>query len=215
MARSNIRYEVLSGDEQNVPAEPVAMAMVIAPPEYLQSSTVDEHGDTPVYSSTKLPNYVEATSLPTYEEAERSKVEQEAAAAASASVHGLLECERGRLSGADSLSEVAIGTDGMYICTFLISFLFNWLGFLLSLCLSNTVAGRCGALSGLGLSIVKWVVIAKHNNWGNSVADADSWLWWLLVLCGFLMFVRGSVQYVRVKYEWARFNGHFHHFRLI
>ena len=42
-----------------------------------------------------------------------------------------------------------------------VSFLFNWLGFLLSLCLSNTVAGRCGALSGLGLSIIKWVAIVK------------------------------------------------------
>jgi hypothetical protein len=213
MARSNVRYEVLPTEEQNVPAEPVAMAMVIPPPGY--SECVDQQEDNPVYGSAKLPNYVEATSLPTYEEAERSKVEQEATAAANSSTAMLLECESGRLSGQDSLSEIAIGTDGMFICTFLISFLFNWVGFLLSLCLSNTVAGRCGALSGLGLSIVKWVVIAKHNNWGNNVADADSWLWWLLVLCGFLLFVRGSVQYVRVKYEWARFSGHFHRFRLI
>lgn len=42
-----------------------------------------------------------------------------------------------------------------------VAFLFNWIGFLLSLCISNTVAGRCGALAGLGLSIVKWVAIVK------------------------------------------------------
>ncbi|GFR83135.1 NEDD4 family-interacting protein 1-like [Elysia marginata] len=110
---------------------------------------------------------------------------------------------------------MTIGTDGMFICTFLISFLFTWIGFLLSLCLSNTVAGRCGALSGLGLSIVKWVVIARHNKWGDNIADANSWLWWLLVLCGFLLFVRGSLQYVRVKYEWARLTGQVRRFRLM
>ncbi|CAL1530858.1 unnamed protein product [Lymnaea stagnalis] len=214
MARSNVRYEVLPSEEQNVPAEPVAMAMVIPPPGYAENAVVEQHGDTPAYGPAKLPNYEDATNLPTYEEAERTKLEQEVAAAASG-VSTLSECEGGRLTGPDGIPEIAIGTDGMFICTFLISFLFNWLGFLLSLCLSNTVAGRCGALSGLGLSIVKWVVIVKHNNWGNNVADADSWLWWLLVLCGFLLFVRGSVQYVRVKYEWARLSGHIRHFRLI
>lgn len=34
--------------------------------------------DTPAYGPAKLPNYVEATTLPTYEEAERSKEEEEA-----------------------------------------------------------------------------------------------------------------------------------------
>ncbi|XP_055895305.1 NEDD4 family-interacting protein 1-like isoform X1 [Biomphalaria glabrata] len=211
MARSNIRYEVLPSEEQNVPAEPVSMAMVIAPPGYAESAVLEHQGDIPAYGPAKLPNYEDATTLPSYEEAERSKLEQDISNGASA----LTDCEGGRLTGADNISEIAIGSDGMFICTFLISFLFNWLGFLLSLCLSNTVAGRCGALSGLGLSIVKWVVIVKHNNWGNNVADADSWLWWLLVLCGFLLFVRGSVQYVRVKYEWARLSGHLRHFRLL
>lgn len=42
-----------------------------------------------------------------------------------------------------------------------VSFLFNWIGFLFSLCIVQTVAGRCGALSGLGLGIVKWVAIIK------------------------------------------------------
>lgn len=210
MDRTNVRYEVLPSEEQNVPAEPVAMAMVIPPPGYSETAVVEQQGDTPAYGPAKLPNYVDATTLPSYEEAERTKVEQEAAAAASHS-----EVEGGRLTSLDGAAEIAIGTDGMFICTFLISFLFNWLGFLLSLCVSNTVAGRCGALSGLGLSIVKWVVIVKHNNWGNNLAEADSWLWWLLVLCGFLLFIRGSVQYVRVKYEWARLSGHIRHFRLI
>ncbi|CAG5123120.1 unnamed protein product, partial [Candidula unifasciata] len=181
MIRSNVRYEVLPCEEQHVPAEPVAMAMVIPPPEYTESANL-EGQDTPAYVAAKLPNYDEATSLPTYEEAERSKVEGEAVAASTGTAV-FLECESGRLTRPDDMSDVAIGSDGMFICTFLVSFLFNWLGFLLSLCLSNTVAGRCGAMSGLGLSIVKWVAIVKHNKWDSLVAEADSWLWWLLAIC--------------------------------
>jgi len=208
MARSNVRYEVLPSEEQSVAAEPVAMAMVVPPPGYSETAVLEQEGDTPAYGPAKLPNYEEATNLPSYEEAERTKEEQEAAVSQG-------DSERGTISALDGAGEIAIGTDGMFICTFLISFLFNWLGFLLSLCLSNTVAGRCGALSGLGLSIVKWVVIARHNPWGTHVAAADSWLWWLLVLCGFLLFVRGSAQYIRVKYEWTRLSGQLRHFRLI
>ncbi|RUS71869.1 hypothetical protein EGW08_020360 [Elysia chlorotica] len=151
MARPNVRYEVLPSEEQSVPAEPVAMAMVVPPPGYSENAVLEQEGDVPAYGPAKLPNYEQATTLPSYEEAERTK-EQDAANAVS-------ELENGRLS--DGISEMTIGTDGMFICTFLISFLFTWIGFLLSLCLSNTVAGRCGALSGLGLSIVKWVVIAR------------------------------------------------------
>ena len=44
---------------------------------------------------------------------------------------------------------------------FLVSFLFNWVGLLVSLCITNTVAGRFGALAGFGLSLVKWVAIIK------------------------------------------------------
>lgn len=209
MARSNVRYEVLPCEEQNVAAEPVDVALVVPPPSYTENAVMEQDGDHPAFGPAKLPNYVDATTLPSYEEAERTKAEESAASSSNR------DCETGRMSTIDGVNEATIGTDGMFICTFFISFLFNWLGFLLSLCLSNTIAGRCGALSGLGLSIVKWVVIAKRNNWGTDFADGDSWLWWLLVLCGFLLFVRGSVQYVRVKYEWSRLTNQLRHFRLI
>ena len=44
------------------------------------------------------------------------------------------------------------------------SFLFNWLGFLVCICLTNTLAGRYGALAGFGLSMVKWVAIVKVSH---------------------------------------------------
>ncbi|XP_060581510.1 NEDD4 family-interacting protein 1-like [Ruditapes philippinarum] len=190
----NIRYEVLSGEEERVPAEPVVLAMVI-PPQVEEST----HQNSEECFGTKLPTYQEATTLPTYEEAEKSK-------AAEALIQS--DLERQREEEHDRFTDITIGTDGMFLCTFIMSFLFNWIGFLFSLCISQTVAGRCGALSGLGLSIVKWVAIVKHNQWADGFAEEDSWLWWLLIFCGFMIFVRGAVQYARVKFEWNRFSIH-------
>lgn len=42
-----------------------------------------------------------------------------------------------------------------------VAFVFNWLGFFAAYCMTKTVAGRYGAISGFGLSVVKWVLILK------------------------------------------------------
>lgn len=42
-----------------------------------------------------------------------------------------------------------------------VAFLFNWIGFLLSFCLTTSAAGRYGAISGFGLSLIKWVLIVR------------------------------------------------------
>ncbi|KAL4230385.1 WW domain binding [Mactra antiquata] len=187
----NIRYEVLSGEEERVPAEPVVLAMVI-PPGGIDSHTRNQNDEQ--CFGTKLPSYQQATTLPSYEEAERTKA-QEAKQS---------ELER---QHEDRLVGVAIGTDGMFLCTFILSFLFNWIGFLFSLCISQTVAGKCGAFSGLGLSIVKLVAIVKHNQWADGYVEVDSWVWWLLIFFGFVIFIRGAVQYARVKFEYHRVSG--------
>ncbi|ESO99956.1 hypothetical protein LOTGIDRAFT_230882 [Lottia gigantea] len=213
MEHSSVRYEVLREEEQDVPAQPVAMAMVVPPPPPYAPVNPVQTENTAMFQGPKLPTYDDATNLPSYDEAERSKIEE----------LQRLHDEESQIedgpsqsaSNAERLTGLAIGTDGMFICTFVVAFLFNWVGFLLSLCISNTVAGRCGALSGLGLSIVKWVAIVKHNNWAVDFAGGDSWLWWMLVVCGFLLFIRGSVQYVRIKYEMNRLTGQLREYRLI
>ncbi|XP_064608514.1 NEDD4 family-interacting protein 1-like [Liolophura sinensis] len=213
----SIRYEVLQGEEAQVPAEPVQLALVVPPPTYQEATVGEDQGAIstaattgltyPVYN-TNLPSYKVATELPSYEEAERSK-EQESR-------------EQGERTGdverqdSDVITGMTVGTDGLFLCTFVISFLFNWIGFLVSLCISNTVAGRCGAISGLGLSIVKWAAIVKHNNWMNHyVAAGDTWVCWALIVCGFAFFFRGCVQYIRVKYEWQRLTGQLRRYYLL
>lgn len=173
-----------------------------------------------------LPSYAVATDLPTYEEAERAKANEmrenpghdfqnnrdqttashlsNSSQQSGGSRSGYPDDDRVPTYDPYHLTGVSIGTDWIFLCTFAISFLFNWLGFLISLCITNTVAGRCGALSGLGLSMVKWVVIMKHNTMAQGFLQGDSWVWWILMVCGFLLFLRGCIQYVNMKYEWKR-----------
>jgi phosphoglycerol transferase MdoB-like AlkP superfamily enzyme len=92
----------------------------------------------------------------------------------------------------------------MFIVGFIFSFLFNWLGLLLSFCVMHTCAGRFGALAGFGLSIVKWVLIVKSNDWATGVADDDSWIWWLMMAFGMLISCSGFLHYISIKQKWSR-----------
>jgi len=49
----------------------------------------------------------------------------------------------------------------MYYIPVTVAFLFNWVGLIAAFCLMRSCAGRFGALTGFGLSLVKWVAIAK------------------------------------------------------
>lgn len=49
----------------------------------------------------------------------------------------------------------------MVFARLLVAFLFNWIGFCLSFCLTNTIAGRYGAICGFGLSLIKWILIVR------------------------------------------------------
>ncbi|MEQ2206773.1 hypothetical protein XENOCAPTIV_002760, partial [Xenoophorus captivus] len=48
-----------------------------------------------------------------------------------------------------------------------VAFLFNWIGFCLSFCLTNTIAGRYGAICGFGLSLIKWILIVRRTLLGQ------------------------------------------------
>jgi len=54
--------------------------------------------------------------------------------------------------------------EGLTCCfspAFSVAFLFNWIGFFLSFCLTTSAAGRYGAISGFGLSLIKWILIVR------------------------------------------------------
>lgn len=60
-------------------------------------------------SGAKLPSYKDATTLPSYEEAEQSKAAE-------------AELQRERDAEGNNFTDIAIGTDGMFICTFICMF---------------------------------------------------------------------------------------------
>ncbi|XP_030265742.1 NEDD4 family-interacting protein 2 [Sparus aurata] len=148
-------------------------------------------GDFPV-----PPPYSVATSLPTYDEAEKAK----AAAMAVSTVDVMPRDDefppRDDFSDADQLR---VGNDGIFMLAFFMAFLFNWIGFCLSFCLTNTIAGRYGAICGFGLSLIKWILIVRFSDYFTGYFNGQYWLWWIFLLLGLLLFFRGFVNYLKVR----------------
>uniref|UniRef100_G1S382 Nedd4 family interacting protein 2 n=1 Tax=Nomascus leucogenys TaxID=61853 RepID=G1S382_NOMLE len=144
------------------------------------------------------PPYSVATSLPTYDEAEKAKAAAMAAAAAETSQRiQEEECPpRDDFSDADQLR---VGNDGIFMLAFFMAFIFNWLGFCLSFCITNTIAGRYGAICGFGLSLIKWILIVRFSDYFTGYFNGQYWLWWIFLVLGLLLFFRGFVNYLKVR----------------
>lgn len=93
-----------------------------------------------------------------------------------------------------------LGTDIVFVTAFFVSFIFNWVGFLMLTCFCHTIAGRYGALSGFGLSLAKWTLIVKHST--DFAHNSNDWLWWLIMTFGFLICIRALLQYLSIKKTW-------------
>ncbi|KAH0501849.1 NEDD4 family-interacting protein 1 [Microtus ochrogaster] len=124
----------------------------------------------------KPPSYNVATTLPSYDEAERTKTE-----ATIPLVPGRDEDFVGR-DDFDDADQLRIGKDGIFMLTFFMAFLFNWIGFFLSFCLTTSAAGRYGAISGFGLSLIKWILIVRFSTYFPGYFDGQYWLWWVFLV---------------------------------
>ncbi|XP_067891301.1 NEDD4 family-interacting protein 1-like [Heterodontus francisci] len=80
-----------------------------------------------------------------------------------------------------------------------VAFIFNWIGFFLSFCSTNTIAGRYGAISGFGLSLIKWILIVRFSDYFIGYFEGKIWLWWIFLAVGFWLFTRGFVNYAKVR----------------
>lgn len=215
------RYQVLHNEEDNsesstieqpstsnpalqiVQTTPSALVLETdsSPPPY-SSITVEvpTTSDTEVYNEfyPVPPPYSIATSLPTYDEAEKAKAAAMAAAAAETSQRiQEEECSpRDDFSDADQLR---VGNDGIFMLAFFMAFIFNWLGFCLSFCITNTIAGRYGAICGFGLSLIKWILIVRFSDYFTGYFNGQYWLWWIFLVLGLLLFFRGFVNYLKVR----------------
>lgn len=159
-------------------------------------------GDFPV-----PPPYSVATSLPTYDEVEKAKAAELAASNVDVTQRQQQQEEefpvRDDFSDADQLR---VGNDGIFMLAFFMSFLFNWIGFCLSFCLTNTIAGRYGAICGFGLSLIKWILIVRFSDYFTGYFNGQYWLWWIFLVLGLLLFFKGFVNYLKVRNMSEGFN---------
>ncbi|XP_069574200.1 NEDD4 family-interacting protein 1-like isoform X2 [Brachyistius frenatus] len=211
MAEPSGGYQQLPNEEEPEESPQVAAD---APPPYSSVAVANsayfdykEDGDFP-----KPPSYNVATTLPSYDEAERAKVLSTVPLATGRPQHrerletfddvirSSLEDEdfvtRDDFEDADQLR---IGNDGIFMLTFFMAFLFNWIGFFLSFCLTTSAAGRYGAISGFGLSLIKWILIVRFSTYFPGYFDGQYWLWWVFLVLGFLLFLRGFINYARIR----------------
>uniref|UniRef100_A0A8C9TEW9 Nedd4 family interacting protein 1, like n=1 Tax=Scleropages formosus TaxID=113540 RepID=A0A8C9TEW9_SCLFO len=209
MAEQSSRYQQLPNEEEPGEDSPVSAD---APPPY--SSIAADNAAYFDYKEEagfpKPPSYNVATSLPSYDEAERTKAE--------ATIPLVAGRHRERLDTFDDVTrssledddfvarddfedadQLRIGNDGIFMLTFFMAFLFNWIGFFLSFCLTTSAAGRYGAISGFGLSLIKWILIVRFSTYFPGYFDGQYWLWWVFLVLGFLLFLRGFINYAKVR----------------
>uniref|UniRef100_G3SMH5 Nedd4 family interacting protein 2 n=2 Tax=Loxodonta africana TaxID=9785 RepID=G3SMH5_LOXAF len=215
------RYQVLHNEEDNSESSAIEQPSTSNPtPQIVQTApstpVLENDSSPPPYSSITVevpttsdteaysefypvpPPYSVATSLPTYDEAEKAKAAAMAAAAAETSQRiQEEECPpRDDFSDADQLR---VGNDGIFMLAFFMAFIFNWLGFCLSFCITNTIAGRYGAICGFGLSLIKWILIVRFSDYFTGYFNGQYWLWWIFLVLGLLLFFRGFVNYLKVR----------------
>ncbi|CAI5771834.1 family-interacting 2 isoform X1 [Podarcis lilfordi] len=197
-------------------AEQPSTSTETAPASQMEASLPEEDTSPPPYCSIAAeaaataemespndfypvpPPYSVATSLPTYDEAEKAKAAAMAAVAAEAAAAQREEeyPPRDDFSDADQLR---VGNDGIFMLAFFMAFIFNWIGFCLSFCITNTIAGRYGAICGFGLSLIKWILIVRFSDYFTGYFNGQYWLWWIFLVLGLLLFFRGFVNYLKVR----------------
>ncbi|XP_062904575.1 NEDD4 family-interacting protein 2 isoform X1 [Mobula hypostoma] len=224
------RYQALHNEDDSPETSEAVQSNV--PTESPQTVPSEREVPPPPYSSVSLgatasvteadlqndlmpvpPPYSVATSLPTYDEAEKAKAAAMAAAAGEAAqrfreprnlfdeiLQGTSQEEdfppRDDFNDADQLR---VGNDGIFMLAFFMAFLFNWIGFCLSFCLTNTIAGRYGAICGFGLSLIKWILIVRFSDYFNGYFNGQYWLWWIFLVLGLLLFFRGFINYLKIR----------------
>ncbi|KAG8452219.1 hypothetical protein GDO86_004135 [Hymenochirus boettgeri] len=185
--------------QSSLAAQTSSCASDISPPPY-SSIAAGATTEPALEASSEFypvpPPYSVATTLPTYDEAEKAKAAAMAAVAAEASQREEEYPPRDDFSDADQLR---VGNDGIFMLAFFMAFIFNWIGFCLSFCITNTIAGRYGAICGFGLSLIKWILIVRFSDYFTGYFNGQYWLWWIFLVLGLLLFFRGFVNYLKVR----------------
>ncbi|XP_065885171.1 NEDD4 family-interacting protein 2-like [Dysidea avara] len=169
------------------------------PTEATTAAPVMTTMEPPSYQDPIPPKYAEPIKLPSYEQAERTKNGEQFEDVMRQPLTSQPESDDD-----DELSEAIIGTNCDFMVMFIISFLFGLMGYLISLCISTTLAGYYGAMAGLGLSCIKigaLYALYKGDAYYQNQMDPRymELLATLITLVGVYLFVYGIVRFKNVK----------------
>jgi len=90
--------------------------------------------------------------------------------------------------------------DISFVIWFMLVFMFDWIGLLINICLVPNIAARYGALSGMGLSFIKWLTIMKYTEFSvENIQYCEQFAHGILFIIGVIMFVWGLTGYARIK----------------
>eukprot|EP01135_Chromosphaera_perkinsii_P010676 Nk52_evm76s2192 gene=Nk52_evmTU76s2192 len=213
---NNQRYEAVPTYEESqeeVHGEEGPVVREVEETENNAPSEAVEVDLEPVEATTSSPPQYDAvnkTELPSYEEVERAKQDEESSSINQGEGMFGLILQRVHVEGGETptIGGVPLGDDYSFICGLLVTAIFNWIGYLAAYFLSTTIAGKCGATSGLGIVLIKVGFLlnefshksTKKAHHGENTAMITG----LFVLLGSFILIRGLTLYLSCKREAVR-----------
>jgi len=171
---------VINADDSPPPYDPVG-AQVVLPADINEECP-------PMYADiVKLPTYNESQNIP------ETNADEDEEDQSNPSI--FLYWLRHNNNEFQSVDEQSLGTDVGFLFFFLLAFIFNWIGFFIAYCFTSSYSSHYGAISGFGLSLVKWAFIMNKKGY----IDVNPWVLYLFVLLGWVIFLRGMFSYIQLK----------------
>jgi len=168
------------------------------PPPYMPSADTELKPEE--YSSDLPPLYADIIKPPAYQENIDDEDLPTDAEQNNQHLHSLFRSWGFlRDNDAENESNREVGTDVGFVLCFMLSIVFNWLGFLMAYCFTQSLACHYGAFAGLGLSFVKWSFIIKHSDCCKDYMGESPWVMWIFVMIGMIIFMRGILSYGQLK----------------
>ncbi|XP_072040546.1 NEDD4 family-interacting protein 2-like [Amphiura filiformis] len=190
-------------DQQQQPQR-LTLALIVPPP-----SPADTSPNSPAHNKEAQTIEIPDEPPPPYVADDRPLLKDDEESYRQSQAQRSLEqklVQAGLLSESDLQEDngTALGNDLIFIIAFSLGFLFNWIGFLFAYCLCFSIAGRYGAISGMGASMIKWTFIAMYTDCCDEYMRSATCLMIALLLCGVLIFARGIYMYAKIKNQIAR-----------
>lgn len=188
-------YTLVSQTEEDIPPAYEATSSTSSQNAPNNNETVEQKDSVTVKVPypEKLPTYEDATTLPTYEDYQESKQDE--------ARQEVIEMIFGRLNDDEVYVDgIAVGTDCMFLFSFILAFFFNWIGFFIGYCILMNLAGRYGAMTGLGLSLVNWLFYVKYARDEETIVGQERVLiWWLFLCIAVLISLKGLVNWCKAR----------------